>query len=284
MPSLEITTMVGCPLMCKFCPQDKLKAAYAKAEKYLSYHNFATILAKVPKHVRIDFSGMAEPWANPECTAMLTLALHNGYSVAIYTTLYEMDDPDFVADLLTQHRDQVDVVCLHLPDANGNMRGWRYSPEYEAALRRFFALKGVLPRLEVMTMDGSGKVAPELAHVGIYLEGWAGHSRAANIVAPDGQAMEVVPAHEGAVMCSYTPFYDQSVLLADGSVVLCCMDYSLQHKLGNLLEQDYYDIFAGPEMGALRAENMRPEFSSRSLCRTCNRARKFLTGPAKATA
>ena len=61
-------------------------------------------------------------------------------------------------------------------------------------------------------------------------------------------------------------------MLPNGDVVLCCMSYSLKHKLGNLLEQEYYDIFAGQELATLRAENMRAKFSERSSCRTCNRA------------
>jgi adenine C2-methylase RlmN of 23S rRNA A2503 and tRNA A37 len=34
-PSLELTTMVGCPLICSFCPQKTLKSNYGKQEKYL---------------------------------------------------------------------------------------------------------------------------------------------------------------------------------------------------------------------------------------------------------
>jgi len=50
-------------------------ATYGQNEKYLSLENFKLILSKVPRYVRIDFSGMAEPWANPEATAMLAHAL-----------------------------------------------------------------------------------------------------------------------------------------------------------------------------------------------------------------
>jgi hypothetical protein len=279
MPSLEFTLMAGCPLMCTFCPQDKLKAAYGTADKYMSVTAFRTILAKLPKHVRVDFSGMAEPWANPCATEMLGLTLDQGYNVAIYTTLYGMDDGALVAGMLQHHRDQIEVVCLHLPDANGNMRGWKYSQAYETNLRRFIAMRDIIP-LQIMTMDGSGRVHPDLARVGIYLDRWTGHTRAGNIEAPDGQKIEAPPRHDAAVMCSFTPLYDQNVVLPDGSVVLCCMDYSARHRIGNLLEQDYYEIFSGPGMGELRSENMQPKFSERSLCRTCNRATQLTTGPA----
>ena len=82
MATLEITTVVGCPLMCTFCPQDALKKSYAGgSDKYLSLETFATVLDKVPEHVQLDFSGMSEPWANPDATRMVELALQRGRRV-----------------------------------------------------------------------------------------------------------------------------------------------------------------------------------------------------------
>lgn len=275
MPSLEFTMMVGCPLMCTFCPQDKLRGAYGREAKYFTVADFRTIVAKLPPHVRIDFSGMAEPWANPDATEMLRHALEEGRGVAIYTTLYGMsrDDCGVVLGLLESHAAQVEVICLHLPDRAGNMRGWKHSAEYEANLADFLRLaqRRILPRFEVMTMDREGFVHPALARLGIRCGSWLGHTRAGNIEVA-GQSQEEAPQHAGAVSCGFTHAYDQNVVLPNGDVVLCCMDYGLQHRIGNLLRQDYYDLFAGPEIGALRAENMQQRFSDQSLCRTCNRA------------
>ena len=84
-----------------------------------------------------------------------------------------------------------------------------------------------------------------------------------------------------AVTCAFTPFYDQNVCLPNGDVVLCCMDYGLKHKIGNLFEQDYYEMFASGGLAALIAENMRPRFSNDSLCKTCNRAALHNVGEGK---
>lgn len=284
MPSLEFTLMVGCPLKCTFCPQDTLRATYGRAEKYLSLENFKTILGKIPNHVRIDFSGMAEPWANPEATAMLRHTLALGFTVGIYTTLYDMtaDDGAAVLDLLRGHAGQIEVLCLHLPDRNGNMRGWRHNPVYEANLRGFIVLglSGVLANFQVMTMDAGGKPHQDLDHMGIQLGTWTGHTRAGNVGEADvpGQAIAGMPRHHGAVSCSYTPFYDQNVCLPNGDVVLCCMDYSLKHRIGNLLEQNYYDMFASGGLARLISENMTPRFSRDSLCKTCDRAKVYRPG------
>jgi len=74
-PSLELTTMVGCPLMCSFCPQKTLKSNYGKQEKYLKISDLKKILKKIPSNTEIHFSGMSEPWANPDCTKMLKIVL-----------------------------------------------------------------------------------------------------------------------------------------------------------------------------------------------------------------
>jgi uncharacterized Fe-S cluster-containing radical SAM superfamily protein len=34
-PVMELTTMIGCPLMCTFCPQDNLRDNYGKDTKYM---------------------------------------------------------------------------------------------------------------------------------------------------------------------------------------------------------------------------------------------------------
>src|SRR5262249_31759943 len=151
----------------------------------------------------------------------------------------------------------------------------------EANLRGFIALgmSNVFGRFEVMTMDQRGRPHEDLDHLGIKLGSWTGHTRAGNVPkeAVGEQAISDTPEHHGAVSCSFTPFYDQNVCLPNGDVVLCCMDYSLKHKLGNLLEQDYYDMYAGPGLAHLLAKNMVPRSSRESLCKTCDRAKVHRT-------
>jgi adenine C2-methylase RlmN of 23S rRNA A2503 and tRNA A37 len=135
-PALEITTMVGCPLMCSFCPQGNLKKSYRgiidKETKYLTIKNFKTILKNADPKSRIDFSGMSEPWTNKECTAMLEHTLKAGFKVAIYSTLFgiKKNDADKIYKLLSIYNSQIDVFCIHLPDKNKNMKGWKYSNDW----------------------------------------------------------------------------------------------------------------------------------------------------------
>lgn len=49
-----------------------------------------------------------------------------------------------------------------------------------------------------------------------------------------------IPEREG--VCHRSPEFKQNVCLPDGTVVLCCMDYQLTHKLGNLLDSNFNNL------------------------------------------
>ena len=273
-PVMELTTMVGCPLMCTFCPQDNLRTNYGNETKYLSQVDLTRILTKLPKNTRIDFSGMSEPWANPDCTSMLEEVLYMGFNVAIYTTLYGMTDPERVRRVLESHPNQVEVIMLHLPDANKNMKGWKKSDEWMHALEVMSQTK-VPCGVGAMTMDSSGIVHPELQEVVGRLAGWKGHTRAdsLDVVQIGEQPISMTPHNIFSLTCASTPFYDRNVLLPNGDVVLCCMDYNLTHILGNLLTQTYEEIFSGKPLMDLIALNEAPEYSKCSICKACENVR-----------
>jgi hypothetical protein len=210
---------------------------------------------------------------------MLRHALESGFDVAIYTTLYGIDnnDADFLIDLLIEHRSRIEVVCIHLPDANGNMRGWKPSPEWEAVFEKFLALRDrrILSEFKIMTMDGSGQIHPALSRFGIKCGQWLGHSRAGSLPETQIKKQEIYrapPRHASAVSCAATPFYDHNVLLPNGDVALCCMDYNLKHVIGNLLTKEYYELFVGEALNKVRQANMAPGFSDCSICKACDTA------------
>lgn len=269
MPTLEITTMIGCPQRCTFCPQDALQSSYPRnARRMLTLEDFEAVLARIPPFVRIDFSGMSEPWANPQATDMLERTLHADRNVAIYTTLQGMRDPARVIELVHSHHPQVEVVVIHLPDDRGNMRGFRISDIYCEALDRFRKLAVKLdPKIKFMTM---GDASP----VGELTEPWSGNTRAGSLIhaAIGDQDVEIEPSHVVPVSCSYTPFYDQNVMLPNGDVLLCCMDYDMRHVIGNLLRQDYYEIFRERGIDDVRVSNMQYRCDG-TICRRCSRAR-----------
>ena len=269
-PVMELTTMVGCPLMCTFCPQDNLRNSYGNETKYMQPMDLMNVLTKLPRNTRIDFSGMSEPWANPACNTMLEMVLYMGFDVAIYTTLYGMTNPQAVKKVLESHPNQVKVVMLHLPDANGNMKGWKPTQEWMNAFE-LMAKLDVPCGVGAMTMDGSGLVHETLQPMVGRLAGWVGHTRADSLPVEQigSQNISITPHNLFSLTCKSTPFYDRNVLMPNGDVVLCCMDYNLKHVIGNLLKQKYEDIFEGEELKKIIEINESPEFSKCSICKSC---------------
>jgi len=275
-PAMELTTMIGCPLMCTFCPQDNLRKAYGKDLKYMTVEGLSTVLDKLPINTRIDFSGMAEPWANPDCTEMLKVTLEKGFTVAIFSTLYGLkaEEVDTVVGLLEQYNDQIEVVCLHLPDNNGNMKGWKYSDEWKQVFMTVAKAK-VKCGVGAMTMDQNGSVHEHIRDFARATFGFEGHSRADSLDLDQvkGQKIKLPPRHISPLTCYSTPFYDRNVLLPNGDIVLCCMDYGLKHIIGNLLRQDYSDIFKNKELLDVIAINEEQGFSKCSICKSCDNVR-----------
>lgn len=273
-PSLELTTMIGCPLMCTFCPQDNLREAYSvEGNKYMSLETLKTVLQKIPEQTRVDFSGMAEPWANPRATEMLEMVLEEGFTIAIYTTLYGMTlkHAKIVSGLLEKHDAQIETFVLHLPDANGNMKGWKYSDEWDAVARIILDSK-ISCGIQSMTMDSAGDVDQKVSHIfNTKLPGFSGISRAdsLNIDQIGEQKIRPIPRHSKSITCASSPFYDRNTLLPNGDVVLCCMDYNLKHIIGNLLTQNYADIFRTKQFKALMQINESADYSKCSICKSC---------------
>lgn len=268
--TLEITTVAACPVRCSYCPQDALKDAY-EGPKWMTFDTFMKALRKIPREVRIDFSGMVEPWTNPHCTIMLLAAINAGRHVAIYTTLAGMtpDQSHWTLMSMRARPELFDVVCLHLPDANGHMRGLKVTPEYLHTVRDWLSFRdqGVLRRFEIMTMDVDGRFDPRLGLPASLP--WEPIDRAGNL---DVDLVPIRPKehrHFGPIRCAVAPNYDHNVLLPNGDVVLCCMDYSLKHRLGSLLEDSWATLHGAP-LDALRASNAAQD--GETLCRTCNNA------------
>lgn len=63
---------------------------------------------------------------------------------------------------------------------------------------------------------------------------------------------------------------NRNVLLPNGDVALCCMDYSLRHIFGNLLVSDYQDLFRSIEYHKL--QKGLDDDSANIICRHCENA------------
>jgi radical SAM protein with 4Fe4S-binding SPASM domain len=214
------------------------------------------------------FAGFSEPWANPLCNKLLQYVLEQEYNVGIYTTLYGLskEDTDFAMSLIKKHKEQINYTWLHLPDAHNNMPGWKYSEKWQYAYERFSDIHATS-----MTLSSTSTVNTQIELIN-NVSSWYLHTRADNLDVSkiQDQHVESPPRNEFPIECTRDKNYHSNILLPNGDVVLCCMDYGLKHIIGNLLEQPYDEIVNSTEIDSVVKSNRKETFSNDTLCRTCN--------------
>ena len=265
---MEVTTTVGCPIDCKYCPQSNLLEAYKSPVRVLTLEDFKRYLDKLPRGISISFAGFAEPFLNPQCAEMILYAHINGFQVSLYTTLMGMSTRDWetIRNIEFRHFD------LHFPDTL-NASKIPVSDPYLKLLERviierrrwcstdFGAAHGPLhPKVKALL----GKY-PAWHHVGISPPSLPVHDRAGLVMDPPEMPHRYFP---GKVRCMNNEMLDRNVLLPDGSVTLCCMDFGLAHVLGNLNAQSYREIMDGEPLRQVKA--LMNTAGESLICRHCS--------------
>ena len=263
-PTLEITTSIppkGCVVDCAFCPQKTLLNVY-DSTKTMTLKNFKKIIDKLPKEIRITFSGFTEPWLNKHCTDMVLYAYEQGHPVSAFTTGIGMtiEDVRRLKDVkFTQGPNG--GFCLHLPDQE-RIAKHPITPRYIEVLKYFKEVQDEIKGFYLMSM---GEVHADVKHIFPTAHIPTFWSRAGNllgeaIIKPELQKFQDRFKHmdhgDQEMTCGCIEDLYHNVVLPNGDVSLCCMDYGLKHIIGNIYDQEYNDIVPKP-------------LSCFKLCQTC---------------
>lgn len=266
--ALLISTGIGCGVACSYCPQVKIGNAYRERsrERRLSVETFKACVDKLPKDVSLHFTGFYEPWLNDDCTAMLLYAHSRGFRLKVSGTLM---------GLRLNHVEAVSHIpffkfAVHLPDGKGLTR-IKVDDHYLEVLAAlidhdisnigFHIHEGI---------EGPEALHPAVASVleerGIEPENRWVLTRAGNI-----EIKGKAPPKRLVGELELCPRLKTNALLPNGDVVLCCMDWSLQHVIGNLLEMDYEELFESAEYKRVLSGYQDDRIEM--LCRYCEIAR-----------
>lgn len=250
MGRLEITTHIGCPMDCIDCPQQLLRSKYL-GKRDLDLEDYKRAIDKVPAGTRIDFSGMCEPFTNRSCADMILYAAEKGFPLALYTTLQgaTLEDYERLKDV------RYEVVTIHLPDMDGRSY-FNITDEYLEVLSKWechnYSCHGRI----------DNRVLPYLKQRNLitYM-----HDRAGNV---EGRPHKLVDSDHRIWCATSGRAMDHNVLLPDGTVLMCCMDYGMTGVFGNLFEQSYDEVINSDTAKLMRMKLDGGE----SICRHCTNA------------
>jgi radical SAM protein with 4Fe4S-binding SPASM domain len=230
--------MGACPVECFYCPQNAFQSKY-NGPKQLSLDVFKATLKNIPVDIAIGFSGYSEPFANKDAVCMVEYAFEMGYHVLLFTTLTGLS----LDDIVRLGKFDYDHVCLHLPDNLGHTHipnNDLYASVLNQALRTFSVKAFSVMNRSFVVHDRAGSL-------------WNMNK----------------PHIRGPIYCRNlkTPY---PVMLPNGDVHLCCEDFSLEHKIGNFLEDTYGEIMSGKSLRALQRKALG--WDNDLICRRCSTA------------
>lgn len=251
---IEITTKIGCSSRCEYCPQAKLIKRYTSYshEIFMSMDTFKTCISTIPKEIQIQFTGFSEAFLNPLAIDFIEYSLQQKHSILINTTLKGMRENDIDRiNLLQQQRLWNEPLTIHLPcnEYSSNI----ITKEYSGILG--YTIK----TLKNVRFHVHGTIIKEVDNyiksiIGDYfLKRRRIHSRAGNVEFKD---ISKLPKKNN---CSR--IYDH-VLLPNGDVVLCCVDYGLEEILGNLKTMTYEQLHLTDKFKEI-------EKNGSKLCKRC---------------
>lgn len=269
---IEISNV--CNLHCSFCPGTR------RAPRRMSVGEFSDVLQKIDGYTEyIYFHLLGEPLCHPELKTFLELAHQRGFKVIITTNGTLIDR---CANLLLESPAVHKIVfSLHSFEAND------CSTPFESYLDSCFAFAKQAEGIKIIALrlwnnGGEDKQNPAILKrlETFFKKPWA-DSRGGMTVGdkvflqfgdkfdwPDMTAAET----DGDLFCY--GLRDQLGILADGSVVPCCLDSNGDITLGNVFQSDLEAIITSK-----RATDLYNGFSGRrateELCRKCGYARRF---------
>ena len=267
-PVLEITPKVGCSVNCHFCPQGLFLNRYFAADPFcttdMSFVEFKQCIDKIPQNALVEFAGFVEPFLARDATKMMEYTYETGRDVTLLTTLVGCTMERFheIEDIPFQY------VVLHLPDIH-NYANIPITDEYIELLRYLLNKRKPNGRPFIDKANCQAEPNPQIAKMlkDKVMISWDLVDRAGNLQRE--AVLQSNQENQGSIYCDRAAYLDHNVLLPDGRVVLCCMDFGMKHVLGNLLKDSWEDIHTGVEMKKIQAGMCANGCGDDVLCRHC---------------
>ena len=273
---LEITNV--CNLSCAFCPGTK------RAPESLDTAAFAQLAEKVrPWADNLYFHLMGEPTAHPQLPDFLRTANTMGFRTVITTngTLLARRGKDLLCDGVRPYKISISLHAFEANDISVPFEDYITSCIDFAKLA---SAAGTITVLRLWNLDGRASGALHqmndavltMLH-GAFSDPWkeirTGYRLADRVFLEWGEKFDW-PDLQSPVLQEDGFCYglrDQIGVLADGTVVPCCLDHDGDIPLGNLFTQSLDEILSSPRAAAIY-DGFTAHKCREDLCRRCMRA------------
>ena len=269
---IEITNI--CNMNCSFCH------GHSRAPRRMSKEEFEFILGKLTQHTKyIYYHLMGEPLTHPLLPDFIKLAGEYGYKSIITTN----------GTLLNKRKDELLSAGVH--KVNISLHSFEDGDDnsyisYVSSLADFAKAAADTGTIVVFRLwnkgydGGKNEIALNLLSQNITGD-WAENTRGIRvrdkIFVEFGERFEWPDSNaeiKGNKFFCYG-LKDQFGILADGTVVPCCLDSDGVINLGNIFSEDINSILSSERATAI-AEGFKQGKASETLCQKCGYAQRFV--------
>ena len=269
---LEISNI--CNLSCAFCPGTR------RQKRAMTEEDLKILLPKLrPFTDFLYFHLMGEPLCHPKLETFLTLAGEHGFKVILTTNGTLL--PKKQAMLLSSPALHKVNISLHAFEANDLPIPFG---DYLAGCFEFGKAAGgkVLVSYRLWNQGGLDAQNDTILKTmrNYFPEPWVqdrhGQRIGNRVFLEHGDKFDWpdLTAADGGDCVFCHGLRDQIGILADGTVVPCCLDHEGDIALGNLFDQSLDEILDSPRAKALY-EGFSQRKATEELCRRCGYARRF---------
>ncbi len=259
---VEFTLQVGCPVGCDFCPQSLFLKKYISHEKKFTINSFKQALSNLknsPVKV-IQFSGYSEPVYHENLPDFINLSVEAEFEVEIFTTL-----KGFNTECLKKVKDlpikwYISVQPLGVQNRKGlkDEEAWNNIKSFLDLNLKF---QPILRCVNFnLSKDQKNQLNEKVKKMGIKNILYPNfETRAGNIT------RNSINKFEKKLLCknNMTP-----VILPNGDVSLCCMDFGLKHIIGNIFNDSFKNILLSDSCQKILKVMSRKE-KGELLCHHC---------------
>jgi len=268
--SITIEISNRCNLRCIMCAHNK---GMKRMPKDMEFNLLEKIITQTHTYIKtICFSGVGEPFMNPNIFRMIEHIKKNDKKVVIYTNGTLLDEEKMLRLLKLK----VDILIFSVDgtkDSYEIIRGWSYE-DIKKKILKFIELRNKFKKntkIKIATVIFE-KNERELKNFDNYWRNVVDGIKYRPRILECEKEKEKRPRK----ICR-EPWYGNFFIGSNGEVVCCCGDCNGELALGNILEQELKDIWRGERLRDLRRRHLKGNFPDR--CKICYEYQSLLYKP-----
>ena len=279
---VNIETTNVCNLDCIMCPRTVyLARGTFPRQGMMSFDLYQKIIDEGERYrlpsVKLQYLG--EPLLHPDVAKQIRYAKDAGILDVIFNTN---------ATLLTEEKSYeileagIDAIFFSVDSADPRtFNEIRIGADYEkvvANIHNFLEIKEKMGYDNVQTRISMTVIKQDLAELGRFKDLWIDKVDAIGFglyydVIEDG--IKDLP-HNDDFACAQ--LFQRVFIMWDGEVTPCCMDDNRYHVMGNVNNQNLYDIWHGKIANDLRTQHLCGRYGDISICSKCSFPHTELNG------